>query len=137
LKEKLSREPSEIGGRKIEKINRIDGVKFIFTDGNWMLMRPSGTDRWLEFTPKQRKKKIWRCYLNKVAITYWNNTKAISLPAANRVKDVKRAENATPQWLIFTVVASMTLMLCMAINLRAYSEMSSRSRAARTLKRRD
>lgn len=44
LKEKLSREPSEIGGRSIEKINRIDGVKFIFTDGSWMLMRPSGTE---------------------------------------------------------------------------------------------
>lgn len=44
LKDKLSREPSEIGGRKIEKINRMDGVKFIFTDGSWMLMRPSGTE---------------------------------------------------------------------------------------------
>ena len=44
LKEKLAQEPSEIGGRKIEKINRIDGVKFIFTDGSWMLMRPSGTE---------------------------------------------------------------------------------------------
>lgn len=44
LQEILSREPSEIGGRKIEKINRIDGVKFIFADGSWMLMRPSGTE---------------------------------------------------------------------------------------------
>ena len=44
LKEKLSQEPSEIGGRKIEKINRMDGVKFIFEDGSWMLMRPSGTE---------------------------------------------------------------------------------------------
>ncbi len=44
LKEILAREPSEIGGRKIEKINRIDGVKFIFADGSWMLMRPSGTE---------------------------------------------------------------------------------------------
>lgn len=44
LKEILAREPSEIGGRKIEKINRMDGVKFIFTDGTWMLMRPSGTE---------------------------------------------------------------------------------------------
>ncbi len=44
LKEKLAQEPSEIGGRKIENINRIDGVKFIFTDGSWMLMRPSGTE---------------------------------------------------------------------------------------------
>lgn len=44
LKEKLSREPSEVDGRKVEKINRMDGVKFIFTDGSWMLMRPSGTE---------------------------------------------------------------------------------------------
>jgi phosphoglucomutase len=44
LKEKLAQEPSEIDGRKIESINRMDGVKFIFTDGNWMLMRPSGTE---------------------------------------------------------------------------------------------
>jgi phosphoglucomutase len=44
LKEKLAQEPSAIGGRKIENINRMDGVKFIFTDGSWMLMRPSGTE---------------------------------------------------------------------------------------------
>jgi phosphoglucomutase len=44
LKEKLAQEPTEIGGRKIEKVNRIDGVKFIFTDGSWMLLRPSGTE---------------------------------------------------------------------------------------------
>lgn len=44
LKEKLAQEPQEIEGRKIEKINRLDGVKFIFDDGSWMLMRPSGTE---------------------------------------------------------------------------------------------
>lgn len=44
LKEKLAEEPSEIGGRKIESINRIDGVKFIFADKSWMLLRPSGTE---------------------------------------------------------------------------------------------
>ncbi len=44
LKEKLAQEPTEIDGRAIEKINRMDGVKFIFTDGSWMLMRPSGTE---------------------------------------------------------------------------------------------
>lgn len=44
LQEILSRDPSEIGGRKIENINRIDGVKFTFSDGSWMLMRPSGTE---------------------------------------------------------------------------------------------
>lgn len=44
LKDKLAQEPTEIGGRQIERINRMDGVKFIFTDGSWMLMRPSGTE---------------------------------------------------------------------------------------------
>jgi phosphoglucomutase len=44
LKEKLSQEPNEIGGRKIENINRIDGVKFLFANDAWMLMRPSGTE---------------------------------------------------------------------------------------------
>jgi phosphoglucomutase len=44
LKEKLALEPSEINGRKIEKMNRTDGVKFIFADGSWMLLRPSGTE---------------------------------------------------------------------------------------------
>ena len=44
LKEKLAREPSELAGRKIERINRLDGVKFLFADGSWMLMRPSGTE---------------------------------------------------------------------------------------------
>jgi phosphoglucomutase len=44
LKEKLAEELSELAGRKIENINRIDGVKFIFADKSWMLMRPSGTE---------------------------------------------------------------------------------------------
>ncbi|NNE67455.1 MAG: phosphoglucomutase/phosphomannomutase family protein [Pyrinomonadaceae bacterium] len=44
LKDKLSREPTEIGGRKIDNVNRMDGVKFIFSDSSWMLMRPSGTE---------------------------------------------------------------------------------------------
>lgn len=44
LKEKLAQEPSEIGGRKIDNINRLDGVKFLFANGTWMLMRPSGTE---------------------------------------------------------------------------------------------
>ena len=45
LKEKLAEEPTELAGRKIDKIDRIDGVKFLFADGSsWMLMRPSGTE---------------------------------------------------------------------------------------------
>jgi phosphoglucomutase len=44
LKEKLAEEPTEIGGRKVENINRLDGVKFLFAGNSWMLMRPSGTE---------------------------------------------------------------------------------------------
>jgi phosphoglucomutase len=40
----LSQDPSTIGGRQVVEINRMDGVKFIFADGSWILMRPSGTE---------------------------------------------------------------------------------------------
>ena len=44
LSAKLKQDPAEIGGRRVEKTNRTDGVKFIFADGSWLLMRPSGTE---------------------------------------------------------------------------------------------
>jgi phosphomannomutase len=44
LNEKLGRQPDNIGGRSIRETNRMDGVKFIFSDGSWLLMRPSGTE---------------------------------------------------------------------------------------------
>lgn len=37
-------DPSEINGRRIASINRLDGVKYIFDDGSWMLLRMSGTE---------------------------------------------------------------------------------------------
>jgi len=44
LGEKLRQDASNIGGRQVEETNRTDGVKFIFADGSWLLMRPSGTE---------------------------------------------------------------------------------------------
>ena len=44
LAEKLRYDPAQIGGRRVAEINRLDGVKFIFEDGAWLLMRPSGTE---------------------------------------------------------------------------------------------
>lgn len=41
---KLRQEPKEFGGRKVAKVNRADGLKLIFEDGAWLLMRPSGTE---------------------------------------------------------------------------------------------
>lgn len=61
--------------------------------------------------------------MNKVAVTYWDNSHPITIPVKPRAKNAKA--KTTPQWLVFAVIASMTLMLCMAINLRAFSEMSA------------
>lgn len=62
--------------------------------------------------------------MSKVAVTYWDNSHTISISANPRAKTARAQTNTTPQWLVFAVIASMTLMLCMAINLRAFSEMS-------------
>ncbi|MDQ1637827.1 MAG: hypothetical protein QOF62_1166 [Pyrinomonadaceae bacterium] len=44
LPDKLKQDPKEIGGRRVDRTNRLDGVKFLFADGSWLLMRPSGTE---------------------------------------------------------------------------------------------
>jgi phosphoglucomutase len=44
LKERLAMDPDDIGGRPIKSINRMDGVKFLFENNAWILMRPSGTE---------------------------------------------------------------------------------------------
>jgi len=44
LSDKLKEDRSEIGGRRVERTNRMDGAKFIFADGSWLLLRPSGTE---------------------------------------------------------------------------------------------
>ena len=63
--------------------------------------------------------------MNKVAVTYWDNSHTISMPVKpRRAKTAKAQTKTTPQWLVFAVIALITCMLCMAINLRAFSEMS-------------
>jgi cell division protein FtsB len=68
--------------------------------------------------------------LSKVATTYWDNSQSVwkkpkttKLPRNNRVSTSKEAKSM-PQWFIFAIVASITFMLCLTINLRAFSEMS-------------
>lgn len=70
LKEKLARDPSDVGGRKVESINRTDGVKFLFGNDAWMLMRPSGTEPMVRIYAESESKddvsallKIGREYL--------------------------------------------------------------------------
>jgi phosphoglucomutase len=44
LPERLRGAFKEFAGRKVEQTNRKDGLKLIFGDGSWVLMRPSGTE---------------------------------------------------------------------------------------------
>ncbi len=44
LAAKLASPPSVIGGRQVERMVDIDGAKFFFEDGSWMLFRKSGTE---------------------------------------------------------------------------------------------
>jgi len=42
--ERLREDPREFAGRKVEKLNRTDGLKMEFADGSWVLLRASGTE---------------------------------------------------------------------------------------------
>jgi phosphoglucomutase len=45
LQKRLSSDPPDsIGGRRVAEVNRTDGVKYIFDDGSWILLRMSGTE---------------------------------------------------------------------------------------------
>ncbi|MDE3169021.1 MAG: phosphoglucomutase/phosphomannomutase family protein [Acidobacteriota bacterium] len=44
LPERLGADFGEFAGRRIARTNRIDGVKLIFENGDWLLMRASGTE---------------------------------------------------------------------------------------------
>ena len=36
--------PQELGGQKLLEVQTLDGVKYIFADDSWLLVRPSGTE---------------------------------------------------------------------------------------------
>jgi len=36
--------PSSVSGRRVAKVDQIDGIKLIFEDGSWILVRESGTE---------------------------------------------------------------------------------------------
>lgn len=63
--------------------------------------------------------------MNKVVTTYWDNNSVVLMPAGNRAKAAERTETATSQWFVFAIITSVTFMLCLAINLRAFSEMNA------------
>jgi len=36
--------PTSVSGRRVAKVNLLDGIKLIFEDGSWILVRESGTE---------------------------------------------------------------------------------------------
>ncbi len=44
LSERLREDFKKFAGRRVAKIDRIDGLQMTFDDGEWLLMRPSGTE---------------------------------------------------------------------------------------------
>lgn len=56
--------PLEIDGRRVAATNFSDGFKFIFENGDWLLIRPSGTEPVLRLyseagSPEQVKRLLW------------------------------------------------------------------------------
>jgi phosphoglucomutase len=56
VKTKIAADVSEFHGRRVVQQNRIDGLKLIFEDGSWVLMRPSGTEPVVGFTQSPRRR---------------------------------------------------------------------------------
>lgn len=65
--------------------------------------------------------------MSKVANTYWDDSQTTGnkrSTAVRRKAAAERKSKATPQWAAFAIIVSMTFMIALAINLRAYSAVS-------------
>jgi phosphoglucomutase len=49
VKQKIASDVKEFHGRRVVEQNRVDGLKLLFDDGSWVLMRPSGTEPVVRF----------------------------------------------------------------------------------------
>lgn len=68
--------------------------------------------------------------MSKVASTYWDDESAVSIPKLRtrprtKVSMKSNRDSATPQWFVFAVVVFITFMLCLTVNFRAFSELTS------------
>ncbi len=57
ISEKLKLDAKKIGGRRVEEINRLDGVKLIFGGDAWLLLRLSGTEPLVRIYAEAETKK--------------------------------------------------------------------------------
>lgn len=66
--------------------------------------------------------------MNKVVATYWDNSLTVSEPAQTRTRKAKHAASKTPQLFLFVLIFLISLVLCLAVNFRAISEMDEEVR---------
>jgi len=45
----FAKQPQKIGKFRVERVSTLDGYKFFFEDGGWLLVRPSGTEPLIRF----------------------------------------------------------------------------------------
>jgi phosphomannomutase len=50
--------PVQIGGQKTIQVSTMDGVKYIFDDDSWLLIRPSGTEPVLRVYAEGRSQEM-------------------------------------------------------------------------------
>jgi cell division protein FtsB len=58
----------------------------------------------------------------KVEATYWDNKTLIQPRRRTRVRVAKRNTQAMSKWFVFVVIAVLSLIVCLAVNIRAFSE---------------
>lgn len=62
--------PSTLGGEQLSEVSTMDGVKYIFADDSWLLIRPSGTEPVLRVYAEGRSQEMVKellAYGNKIA----------------------------------------------------------------------
>jgi phosphoglucomutase len=57
VKQKIASDVREFHGRRVVEENRVDGLKLLFDDGSWVLMRPSGTEPVVRFYAESTSKE--------------------------------------------------------------------------------
>lgn len=62
--ELINNAPASIGGVEVGKINTLDGVKYLLTDGSWLLIRPSGTEPVLRIYAEGRSPEILQALMS-------------------------------------------------------------------------
>ena len=143
LGDKLKEDPQEIGGRRVERTNRMDGVKFIFADGSWLLVRPfrdrTGSSH---LRRNQNQQRTWRCYLSRVINSYWvderiraqrvvpkasspfASVREISADIIGTPAEVRRRGGVIPAWVVFGMIILGTFAVCVAVTMRTRTRMS-------------